>query len=48
MCKLPLDEEMETLTANRTYDPDPMDSYRRIKSRGANSRLLGILRELAA
>ncbi|NQV46310.1 MAG: ribonuclease D [Rhodospirillaceae bacterium] len=43
-----LDEEMETLMADRTYDPDPQDSYRRIKSKGANPRLLAILRELAA
>jgi len=43
-----LDEEMAVLTARETYDPDPNESFRRIKARGANPRLLAVLRELAA
>lgn len=41
-------EEMETLTARKTYDPDPMESWKRVKSRGAKPRALATLRELAA
>ncbi len=43
-----LDEEMAVLTATRTYDIVPAESYRRIKLRGAKPRMLAILRELAA
>lgn len=41
-------EEMETLTARKTYDPDPMESWKRVKSRGAKPKTLALLRELAA
>jgi len=43
-----LDEEMAILNAPETYDPDPHETYRRIKSRGAKPRYLAILREVAA
>jgi len=43
-----LEEEMATLNAPATYDGDPMDAYRRIKTRSANGRVLAALRELAA
>ena len=43
-----LDEEMAILEAPETYDPDPHQTFRRIKSRGSSPRFLAILRELAA
>jgi len=43
-----LNEEMEILTATRTYDVAPEDTWRRIKARGAKPRTLAVLRELAA
>ena len=43
-----LGEEMATLTDPRTYDPDPDQVFRRVKSRGTNPRFLAILREVAA
>jgi ribonuclease D len=43
-----LDEEMATLTDTATYDGDPMDSWRRIKTRATDGRVLAVLRELAA
>ena len=43
-----LDEEMAILTARKTYDIDPYDTYRRIKGRGKGGRYLAVLRELAA
>ena len=43
-----LAEEMATLTDRATYDPDPQQCYRRIKSRSTNPRFLAVLREVAA
>jgi len=43
-----LQEEMAVLEAPETYDPDPHQTFRRIKSRGAKPRFLAVLRELAA
>lgn len=42
-----LEEEMTELTNPATYEMDPREAYRRIKSRGG-SRFLAVLRELAA
>ncbi len=43
-----LDEEMAVLTAPETYDMDPDQAFRRIKTRGAKPRFLAVLREAAA
>ena len=43
-----LDEEMATLCNPATYEPDPMEVFRRIKSRNGNSRFLAVLREVTA
>ncbi|MDZ3836812.1 MAG: ribonuclease D [Rhodospirillales bacterium] len=43
-----LAEEMATLTDPATYRVDPMDAYRRLKTRAANGRFLAILREVTA
>lgn len=43
-----LGEEMATLTDPATYWTEPMDAYRRLKTRAVNGRFLAILRELAA
>lgn len=43
-----LAEEMATLTDTATYELDPLQAYRRIKTRSANRRFLAVLRELAA
>ncbi len=43
-----LEEEMAILESSETYDPDPYQVFRRIKTRGAKPRLLAVLRELAA
>ena len=43
-----LGEEMAELTNPAIYDIDPMQSFRRIKTRGATGRFLAVLRELAA
>lgn len=43
-----IDEEMTVLMAEETYAPDPMDAWKRIKSKGAKPRPLAVLRELAA
>ncbi len=43
-----LEEEVRTLTANETYELEPRNAYRRIKSRSNNSRVLAVLREVAA
>lgn len=43
-----LAEEIGTLTSTDTYDPDPFESFRRIKTRAAKPRYLAILREIAA
>jgi ribonuclease D len=41
-------EEMEVLTRNETYNGNPDNAFRRIKSRAKSTRFLAILRELAA
>jgi ribonuclease D len=43
-----LDEEMGTLANPATYDLDPENAFRRIKSRTPRPRFLAILREIAA
>jgi len=43
-----LREEMAVLTAPATYDIDPREAWRRIRTRTAAPRFLAILRELAA
>lgn len=43
-----LDEEMAILCDPATYEPDPMEIFRRIKSRNGNVRFLAVLREVAA
>ena len=43
-----IDEEMKVLLAEETYAPDPLDAWRRIKSKGGKPRALAVLRELAA
>ncbi len=43
-----LGEEMATLTDPATYRTEPMDAYRRLKTRAVNGRFLAILREVAA
>ncbi|MGZ8997113.1 MAG: ribonuclease D, partial [Rhodospirillales bacterium] len=43
-----LAEEMATLTDPATYRVDPMEAYRRLKTRVGNGRFLAILREVAA
>ena len=42
-----LNEEMEILTATRTYDIAPEDTWKRIKARGAKPKTLAVLRELS-
>jgi ribonuclease D len=43
-----LNEEMSVLTDPATYQPDPREMFRRLKSRTKNPRFLAVLRELAA
>ena len=43
-----IEEEMAILANPETYDPDPRQSYLRIKSRSTNSGILAVLREVAA
>lgn len=43
-----LAEEMDTLCDPATYEPDPMEIFRRIKSRNGNGRFLAVLREVTA
>ena len=43
-----LDEEMSILSASQTYDLDPNEIFKKIKSKGAKPRYLAILREIAA
>jgi ribonuclease D len=43
-----LAEEMATLTDPAIYRVDPMEAYRRLKTRVGNGRFLAILREVAA
>ena len=41
-------DEMAQLCSTAVYDLDPMDAWRKIKTRGAGPRTLAILREVAA
>ena len=43
-----LDSEMQILTNTATYDMNPRDAWKRIKSRTANGQFLAVLREVAA
>ncbi len=43
-----LDSEMEILTDPATYNMNPRDAWRRIKSRTTNGKFLAVLREVAA
>jgi ribonuclease D len=43
-----LAEEMAELTDPGIYDIDPMQAFRRMKTRGGSARFLAVLRELAA
>lgn len=43
-----VEEEMRVLTDPATYRLDPRDSWRRLKTRSENRRLLAVLREVAA
>lgn len=43
-----LAEEMATLTAPATYRLDPMEAWRRLKTRVVNGRFLAVLREVTA
>ncbi len=43
-----IDEEMEFLSDVKTYDINPDDAYKRLKTGGLNSRALSVLKELAA
>jgi ribonuclease D len=43
-----LDEEMATLTDPATYELDPREAWKRLKTRSHNPRFLAVLRELAA
>ena len=43
-----LEQEMAILTTPRTYDSDPREVYKRIKSGNARPKTLAVLRELAA
>ncbi|MGQ0677725.1 MAG: ribonuclease D [Rhodospirillales bacterium] len=43
-----VEDEMSVLTDPLTYRTDPESAWRRIKLRGGNSRMLAVLRELAA
>lgn len=42
-----LEEEIETLTSNGTYEMDPAKAWKRVKSRNPKPRFLAILREVA-
>jgi ribonuclease D len=42
-----LEEEMATLTDPATYRTDPDEAWRRLKPRGGNRRMLGVLKEMA-
>jgi ribonuclease D len=41
-------EEMAALINPASYSTDPLQAFRRLKSRGSNGRMLAVLRELAA
>jgi ribonuclease D len=43
-----LEEEMATVTNPKTYAMEPDQAYRRIKTRSASPRFVGVLKELAA
>lgn len=43
-----LAEEIASLTSPETYDPDPRETYRRIKTRSNDPKFLAVLREVAA
>jgi ribonuclease D len=43
-----LDEEMATLTDPATYELDPREAWKRLKTRSHNPRFLAVLRELTA
>jgi ribonuclease D len=43
-----LEEEMAILTRTETYEANPREAYKKIKSRSSDRRFLAILRELAA
>ena len=43
-----LDSEMEILTDPATYNMNPLDAWRRVKSRTTNGKFLAVLREVAA
>jgi ribonuclease D len=43
-----LEEEMAVLTRPATYDGEPREAFRRIKTRSANAMTLAVLREVAA
>lgn len=43
-----LEEEMRVLTSEGTYRVEPDEAWRRLKTRGAKPRFLGILKEVAA
>jgi ribonuclease D len=43
-----LAEEIDVLTARKTYDPDRSQAFQRIKTRVTSPRVLAILREVAA
>jgi len=43
-----LEEEMAILTDVRTYETDPAEAWRRLKTRSTNRRFLAVLQEVAA
>ena len=43
-----LDEEMQILTNPKTYEMDPSNAWKRLKSRNSDARALAIVQELAA
>lgn len=43
-----LEEEMATLCDTATYEPEPLEIFRRIKTRNGNGRFLAVLREVTA
>ncbi|MCG8508082.1 MAG: ribonuclease D [Rhodospirillales bacterium] len=43
-----LGEEIASLTSPETYDPDPRECFRRIKTRSNDPKFLAVLREVAA
>ena len=43
-----LEEEMAVLTRPATYDGEPREAFRRIKTRSADAKTLAVLREVAA